>query len=139
MNSNYDKLYCRRHIYFMLKSLKLSYIKSDKVMTFDGDIYQITDSFNISDRDTAYVYTVSEIFKYLIDRYNMKVIINQNDNKWEWIVLNANTEEPMIYSGETEHANIRYNMGKNFPENRKYFDTELDAIEDAIAEIIIFL
>lgn len=139
MNSKYDTLYCRKHIYFMIKTLKLNHIKSDKVITFDGDIYSITDSFKTSDRDIAYVYTVSEIFDYIKRWYNMDIIINPVDDKWEWVVINIVTNKPMIYSGETEHNYISYNIGKNLPENRKYFETELEAIEDAITEIIIFL
>lgn len=139
MNSKYDNLYCRKHIYFMIKSLKLDIIKSDKVISFDGNIYQITDSFNINDIDLAYVYSVSEIFDYIKKWYNMIITINTVNDKWEWIVLNAETLAPIIYSGETEHLNIKYNMGKNISNNRKYFNTELDAIEDAISEIIIIL
>lgn len=139
INNKYKDLYCNAHVYFLLKSLNII-IKSDNVITTDNIRVCIKDINNefVLERDCAYCPSVFDIFEYVWTNYQLNIHINKHNNNWEWIVTDK-SNNPIIYSGETEVMNAGYNIGKNIDENRKYYESELDAIEEAICEILLLI
>lgn len=136
----YKNVYCHSGIYFMLKTLNIN-IVSDYMITYDNECFYIEDD-NISGRDCAYRPSVYEIFEYIRNKFKYDICINQlSDNKWEWYVNDLVLNKIIVYSGETESndGNTAYNLGKNFEQFRKYYDTESEAIDDAITELILLI
>ena len=137
MKEEYKNLYCNAHIYFLLKTLNIK-IESDIIVSHDNVNFYISDN-KLLDLDCAYKPSVFEIFKYIKENYKLIICINKHDNEWEWLIKDQNNI-PIVYSGETKlTTDITYNMGKNIPENREYYSSELLAIEDAISELLLLI
>lgn len=138
MIEKYKDTYCHAHIYFLLKTLNIN-IKTDTVVTTDGIVFYFPECDEIKNRDCAYRPSTFEIFNYIEKNFRYRIYINKQDEKWEWLVFNQNNK-PIVYSGETKLTNNAiYNMGKNIKAYREYFNTELEAIEDAISELLILI
>lgn len=131
---DYKNTYLKPEVAFLLKSVNFDVSNSRYLITNDGTIVESSTELtnHYSYLELAYNPNAEEVFEYLKSKSIELEINKAENNKWEWIIKLGSKH---IYSGETVYGNI----GRNVPESRQYFDTEYDAYNDAIVELIVVL